>query len=63
MSPAAFWSPSPRALTKAFEPEWAIVPRFSTSSAWVIPMPKSWIVKVFALSSVVMLISSSSLSS
>jgi len=58
-----FCAPSPRAFRKAFEPECAIVPRFRVSSSRVIPIPKSWIVMRFALSSVVTLISGSSFSS
>ena len=56
-------SPSLRALRNAFDPEWAMVPRFSTISLRVIPMPKSWMVNVLALSSVVTLISRGRLSS
>ena len=46
-------------LIKFFEPECAIVPKFSTSSFSSIPMPWSEIVMVLFSSSVVILISSS----
>ena len=45
-------------LRNALVPEWAMVPRFFTSSSRVMPMPASEMVSVFASASVVMWISS-----
>ncbi len=53
MSRASGFLSSASCLRKARVPECAIVPRFSTSSAWVIPTPVSAIVIVPAFSSVV----------
>ena len=47
-----------KAAAKAFEPEWAMVPRFSTNSSRVMPMPVSEMVMVPAVSSELMVISS-----
>ena len=60
MSVASFCLPAFfKAAAKAFEPLWAMVPRFSINSARVMPMPASAMVSVLAASSVVMLICSS----
>ncbi len=47
MMPSALLPASCMALRKLAEPEWAMVPMFSTSSASVMPMPLSEMVRSF----------------